>query len=311
VAHAIGIDVGGTKVLAVLVDAADPTTVLAERRVPTPFGADALVDAIALLVDALDPGGAGPVGLGIPGLVDDGDVFRYGPNLPAVVDLDARRTVGERLRRLVRASNDATCATYAEFTGGAGAGVRDGVLLTLGTGIGGGIVVDGRVRHGAHGFAGEPGHMVVDPSGPRCPCGRRGCWERYASGSGLGMLGREAAVAGRLAAATALAGGDPEGVRGEHVVAAARTGDDEAGAVLDEYAWWVALGLANLVDLLDPSLVVLGGGVIEAADVLLDRIRAALPGQVLAAEHRPPVPVEPARFGEHAGALGAAILALG
>jgi len=307
---AIGVDVGGTKVLAVLVDAGDPTTVLAERRVPTPHGADALVDAVTALVEELDPAGRGPVGLGIPGLVDAADVFRYGPNLPGVVDLDARAALGARLGRPVRASNDATCATYAEFTGGAGAGVRDGILLTLGTGIGGGLVVDGEVRHGANGFAGEPGHMVVDPGGPRCPCGRRGCWERYASGSGLGMLGREAAVAGRLAAAVELAAGDPESVRGEHVVAAARAGDGAAGEVLDEYAWWVGLGLANLVDLLDPSLVVLGGGVIESADVLLDRIRSAMAPQVLAAGHRPAVPVEAARFGEHAGAIGAAVLAL-
>jgi len=308
--RSVGIDIGGTKMLGVVVDAADPTVVLDEHRLPTPAGTAALVDAIAVLVGRLDPGGSGPLGLGIPGLVDAADVFREGPNLPGVVDLDVRATVGPRLGRPVRAANDATCATYAEFTGGAAAGVREGVLLTLGTGIGGGIVTGGVVQHGAHGFAGEPGHMLVDPRGPRCPCGRRGCWERYASGSGLGMLGREAAVAGQLAAVAALAGGDPEAVRGEHVVAAARAGDDEAGAVLDEYAWWVAAGIANLVDLLDPAVVVLGGGVIESADVLLDRIRAAVPPQVLAAAHRPAVPVEAARFGEHAGAIGAAVLAL-
>lgn len=308
--RAIGVDIGGTKVLGVVVDAAEPTVVLGEHRVPTPRGSEALVDAIVDLVDRLDAGGAGPVGLGIPGLVDTADVFRTGPNLPGVVDLDVRATVGPRLGRRVRAANDATCATYAEFTGGAAAGVREGILLTLGTGIGGGIVTGGVVQHGAHGFAGEPGHMLVDPRGPRCPCGRRGCWERYASGSGLGMLGREAAVAGRLTAGVALAGGDPEAVRGEHVVAATRAGDADAGAVLDEYAWWVAAGIANLVDLLDPAVVVLGGGVVEAADVLLDRVRAAVPGQVLGADRRPAVPIEAARFGEHAGAIGAAVLAV-
>jgi len=309
VALAIGVDVGGTKVLAVLVDAGDPTTVLAERRVPTPHGADALVDAVAALVEELDPAGRGPVGLGIPGLVDAADVFRYGPNLPGVVDLDARAALGARLGRPVRASNDATCATYAEFTGGAGAGVAEGILLTLGTGIGGGLVVGGRVRHGASGFAGEPGHMLIDPAGPRCPCGRRGCWERFASGSGLGRLGRDAALAGRLAAAVELAG-DPEAVRGEHVVAAARAGDPGAADVLDEFAWWVAAGIANLVDLLDPSIVVLGGGVVEADDVLLPRVQDALPAQVLGAGHRPTVPVVKARFGERAGAIGAAVLGL-
>ncbi len=218
--------------------------------------------------------------------------------------------MGVRLGRPVVAANAATCATYAEFRGGAGAGHADGVLLTLGTGIGGGIVLDGRVRHGANGFAGEPGHMLIDPAGPPCPCGRRGCWERYASGSGLGRLGRDAALAGRLAATVALAGGDPEAVRGEHVVASVRAGDADASAVLDEFVWWVAAGIANLIDLLDPDVVVLGGGVIEAEDVLLPRIEAATPDQVLARRHRPPVEIVAARFGERSGAIGAAVLGL-
>ena len=308
--RAVGIDIGGTKMLGVVVDSADPTAVLAEARRPTPVGAAALVDGIAELVDALDPGGAGPVGLGIPGLIDDEDVFRFGANLPGVIDLAVGEVVGARLGRHVVADNDATCATYAEFRGGAGVGWADGVLLTLGTGIGGGLVVDGRVRHGANGFAGEPGHMLIDPSGPPCPCGRRGCWERYASGSGLGRLGRDAALAGRLAAVVELAGGDPEAVRGEHVVAAVRSGDHDASLVLDEFVWWVAAGIANLVDLLDPGVVVLGGGVIEAEDVLLPRIEGAVPDQVLARGHRPVVPIVAAHFGERAGAIGAAVLAL-
>ncbi len=306
----VGVDVGGTKVLGVVVDRRDPTTVLDEVRRPTPRGTDAVLDALAEVVDRLDPDGSGPVGVGIPGLVDDTSRFAYGPNLPEVVDVPVADALGGRLGRSVVADNDATCATYAEFRGGAGAGHADGLLLTLGTGIGGGLVVDGEVRRGAHGFAGEPGHMLVDPSGPACPCGRRGCWERYGSGSGLGRLARDAAVAGAVAAVVARAGGDPEDVRGEHVVAAARAGDAGAGAVLDEFAWWVAAGVANLIDLLDPSVVVLGGGVIEAADVLLPRVRAAVPDQVLARDHRPAVDLVAAAFGERAGAIGAAVAAL-
>lgn len=309
--RAVGIDIGGTKMLGVVVDPADPTTVLDERKVPTPLGPTALVDGIAELVDALDAGGTGPVGLGIPGLIDSDDVFRFGANLPGVVDLAVGEVVGARTGRPVAADNDATCATYAEFHSGAGAGQADGILLTLGTGIGGGLVVGGRVRHGANGFAGEPGHMLIDPVGPPCPCGRRGCWERYASGSGLGRLGRDAALAGRLPAAVDLAGGDPEAVRGEHVVAAVRAGDDAASVVLDEFVWWVAAGIANLIDLLDPAIVVLGGGVIEAEDVLLPRIEGSTPDHVLARGHRPAVPIVAARFGERAGAIGAAVLALG
>ena len=142
----LGVDIGGTKMLGVRGAAADPTTVLAEARLPTPAGATALVDGIAALVDALDPGGTGPVGLGIPGLIDADDVFRFGANLPGVIDLAVGEVVGQRLGRAVAADNDATCATYAEVRGGAGAGASNGILLTLGTGIGGGIVVDGQVR---------------------------------------------------------------------------------------------------------------------------------------------------------------------
>lgn len=308
---AVGVDVGGTKLLGVVVDTDDPAVVLDEARVPTPVGAEAVVDAIVTVVGALDDGSAAPVGVGVPGLVDHEDRFRYGPNLPGVVDVPIGALLQERLGRPVLADNDATCATVAEFRFGAGLGHRDGILLTIGTGIGGGLVVDGTVRHGAHGFAGEPGHMMIDPTGPRCPCGRRGCWERFASGSGLGRLARDAAVAGRLAAAVELAGGDHEAVRGEHVVAAARAGDPGAGDVLDDFAWWLAAGIANLIDVLDPSIVVLGGGVMDAADVLLDRVRSAVPDQVMAASHRPVVPIEAARAGARAGAIGAALLAAG
>lgn len=305
----VGIDIGGTKMLGVAVDADEPTRVVHEQRVATPVGTTALLDGVVALVQSLDPDGAGAVGIGIPGLVEDESVLRVGPNLPEVVDVDVASGVGQRLGRDVVVDNDATCAAHAEFRGGAGTGHDQGMLLTLGTGIGGGLVVDGRVARGAHGFAGEVGHMVIDPAGPRCPCGRRGCWERVASGSGLGRLGRDAAVAGTLTAVVEEAGGDPEAVRGEHVVAAARAGDPGAGRVLDEFAWWVGAGVANLINVLDPSVVVLGGGVIEAEDVLLPRVRASVPGQVMAAGHRPAVAIVAARFGERAGALGAAVKA--
>src|SRR5205807_3790376 len=147
-------------------------------------------------------------------------------------------------------------------------------LVTLGTGIGGGIVADGRLYRGANGFAGEIGHMVVDPHGPLCPCGQRGCWERFASGSGLGRLGREAAMAGAAPRLVELAGGDAEAVRGEHVTEAAREGDGEARAVMERFAWWGALGLVNLVNAFDPALFVIGGGLVAAGDLLFDPLRS-------------------------------------
>jgi glucokinase len=170
-------------------------------------------------------------------------------------------------------------------------------------------VAGGVLQRGVNGFAGEAGHMVVDPNGPPCPCGRRGCWERYASGSGLGRLGRDAAQAGRADAVVVRAGGDPEAVRGEHVAAAARAGDHEALAIINEFSRWFALGLANLVNLLDPEVAVIGGGLAEAADLFIEPIRNAYAEAVYAADHRPTLRIEVAHLGEDAGGLGAALLA--
>ncbi len=152
--------------------------------------------------------------------------------------------------------------------------------------------------------------MIVDPNGPPCPCGKRGCWERFASGTGLSRLARDAASGGRLDAAVALAGGDAEAVRGEHVTASARAGDAESQAVLDSLAHWIALGLANLVNILDPEVIVIGGGLVEAADLVLPEARTRFAQLVMAGEQRPIVPIVPAELGERAGAIGAALLAV-
>jgi glucokinase len=251
------------------------------------------------------------VGVGIPGLVDRHGTVHVGPNLPGVHELAVAEQLHDRLGVAVEVDNDATCAAWAEDRVGVAAGASDLVLVTLGTGIGGGIVAGGVLQRGANGFAGEPGHMVVDPNGPACPCGRRGCWERYASGSGLSRMAREAAEAGRANRVVELAGGDPDDVRGEHVTRAASDGDEGALAVMDDLGWWTALGIANLVDLLDPQIVVVGGGLVEAGDLLLEPTRRWYRDLVLGFDHRPPVRIEPAALGERAGAIGAALLALG
>ena len=196
----------------------------------------------------------------------------------------------------------------AEHRLGAARGYRHVVMVTLGTGIGGGIVIDGRVQVGSAGFAGEIGHMVVDPAGPPCPCGRRGCWERFASGAGLGVLAREAALAGRLGEVVRLAGGDPESVRGEDVSAAAAAGDPAARRVIEEVGWWVGFGLANLAAVLDPECFVLGGGVVQAGDLPASTPPAPPSGsswrEETGARRRS---IVPAAFGERAGAVGAAL----
>ncbi|MHB8680910.1 MAG: ROK family protein [Acidimicrobiales bacterium] len=322
----LGIDVGGTKMLGLALDAAGRT--LFEVRAPSPqlprgagptemqAASEALVEAMAVLAtqlgDELERAGLGPaaaIGVGVPGLVDATGTLHYAPNLPAGTGLAVAEVLQHRLARRVVVDNDATCAAVAESTLGAAAGTGEALVVTLGTGIGGGLVSHGQVWRGANGFAGEIGHMVVDPGGPVCSCGKRGCWERFASGSGLARLAREAAQAGRLHAVVDLAGGDPEAVRGEHVTAAALGGDTEAHAVLEELGWWLALGLSNLALALDPEVVVLGGGLVEVIAIVLGTVRHAFNSMLVGQQHRPEVRIVPAALGEHAGAIGAALVA--
>jgi glucokinase len=317
VAH--GVDIGGTKVLGVALDASDD--VVAEARAPTPGGSESgsaaphVADAVAEVVERLDEAvfgrvHHGPVGVGVPGMVDLRGRLVFAPNLPQAQGVDWPSLLENRMRgRSVAVQNDANMAVLAEHRLGAARGFRHVVMITLGTGIGGGIVVDGRIQVGTSGFAGEIGHMVVDPSGPPCPCGRRGCWERYASGAGLGVRAREAALAGRLHEVVQHSGGDAEGVRGEDVSAAAAAGDPEARQVIEEVGWWVGFGLANLAGVLDPECFVLGGGLVGAGELLVDSARRAYGELVEGGARRPAPVVVAAAFGERAGAVGAALSA--
>lgn len=303
---AAGVDLGGTKCLGLLVDSTG--TVTAEHRLPTPAGAAAILDVLAEVIAAL--GAPSRVGLGLPGLVTTEGVLRFAPNLPGAVEVPVVAELRSRFpASVIVADNDATCAAWAEAQVGAARGSSHAILVTLGTGIGGGLLSGGRLLRGAQGFAGEIGHMVIDPHGPPCVCGRQGCWEALASGRGLGRLGREAAQAGRAPNLLALAGGDPEAVRGEHVTQAAIEGDPGARSVMEGFAGGLALGLVNLALVFDPDLFVIGGGLVEAGEVLLGPVRAAFVNGLAGASHRRTVPIVPAQLGERAGAIGAALLA--
>jgi glucokinase len=317
-----GIDIGGTKVLGVALNRSDE--IVANAREATPKGTrnsvgSHVAEAVARVVAGLDeqlgvtvtvatPVTAPAVGVGAPGMVDRRGRLCFAPNLPQAQGVDWNELIGDQLPgRTVLIENDANLAVLAEHRIGAAVGHDHVVMVTLGTGIGGGLVVDGRVQVGAAGFAGEIGHMVVDPAGPPCPCGRRGCWERFASGAGLGVLAREAALAGRLGEVVRLAGGDAETVRGEDVSAAAAAGDPGAQQVIREVGRWIGFGLANLAALLDPACFVLGGGVVEAGDLLIVSARAAYAELVEGGDRRPAAVIVPAAFGERAGAVGGAL----
>ena len=323
-ATSIGIDVGGTKMLGVALSAAGD--VVAEARMASPHplsaapgdpqAADALVDGLVAMVEILSADvrraglpAATALGVGVPGLVDDAGRLRYAPNLPAGDGMDVVARLGDHVDLRVVADNDATCATVAEWVVGAASGASDAVLVTLGTGIGGGLVCAGKVMRGRNGFAGEIGHIVVDPSGPQCACGRRGCWERFASGSGLARMAREAAHAGRLASVVHAVGGDPEAVRGEDIAAAVAGGDAEAQAVLEELGFWVALGLSNLALVLDPEVFVIGGGLADLVAGILPSVRSTVAEMLWPQSGRPEIRIVPAALGERAGAIGAALVA--
>ncbi len=184
------------------------------------------------------------------------------------------------------------------------------LLLTVGTGIGGGIVADGRLFRGAHGFAAEIGHIIVEPGGPVCGCGNRGCWEQVAAGRAIDRRGREAAREHPRSLLATLAGGEPEKVTGAVVTEAAKRGDDVARSILTEVGRRLGEGIAGLVNVLDPEVVVVGGGAIDAGDLLLEPARAAFVDAIEAPEHRPVVPILAAELGNDAGAVGAAALAL-
>jgi len=244
----------------------------------------------------------------VPGLVTRDGLLRAAPHITEVADLPLRALLEERLGRAVSVDNDATCALVAEATVGVAQDARDAILVTVGTGIGGAVLAGGMIQRGANGFTGEIGHMVIDPDGPPCPCGRRGCWERFASGSALTRLGQEAAAAGRLASVLDRRGGRVRDVRGEDVTAAARGGEAGALAILDEFGHWMAIGLVNLTNAFDPELFVLGGGLVELQDLVVDPIRAWFGELLYAPSYRPHPRLEVARLGERAGAIGAALL---
>jgi len=307
--QAIGIDVGGTKTAAARVRS--DGTVLAREILPTP--ADdmaATLDAMVKTARAVLTPDVGAVGVAAAGLVERGSgVLRFAPNL-VWRDAPLVEHVRDALGLPVIADNDNTAAAWGEYVFGAGRGHRDLLLVGVGTGIGGGIVADGKLLRGAHGFAAEIGHMLMDPAGPLCGCGNRGCFEQLASGQAVTRAGRRAVRDGVRTSLVERSRGDPDLVDGPMVTSAARDGDAVAMAILAEVGRWLGLGIGSLVNVLDPEIVIVGGGVAEAGELILEPARASFRQQVEAVDRRPAVPLVPAALGDHTGVVGAAALVL-
>ena len=307
---AIGIDVGGTKVLGAAIDGAG--AVLEEHRVPSSNDWPELRTAIVQVVEELRTrvGNVVAVGVGAAGMVDRDGMIHYAPNVAGFRKVPVQAELEAAIGLPTVVDNDANTAAYAEHRLGAARGMRDAMVITLGTGIGGGVIVHDRVLRGAHGFAAEIGHFQIDPNGPMCACGEPGHWEAAASGTALGRMAREAAARGDAPAVLAAAGGDVDAVRGTHVSAAARAGEPDALALVDAYAFNVAIGLVALANIFDPGIIAISGGLVNDGDLFLDPIRRHFLGHIEGSEYRETPEIVPSQLGERAGVIGAAILAL-
>ncbi|GAA4721505.1 ROK family protein [Nocardioides conyzicola] len=292
----IGVDIGGTKVLAAAVSSAGrvlrtATRTTPGRRVEARLVEDALTEAVQEIAGVRR---VGAIGIAAAGFVDaQGERVRFAPHLPWQ-DEGVRARLAERWSAPVVLDNDANCAARAELTYGAVGDAESAVVVTLGTGIGGALILDGEVLRGYNGMAGEFGHNQVVPGGRPCECGGTGCWEQYCSGNALTRFVRDQGV---------------EDLAGPAITAAAAAGDPVALAAFAEVGEWLGVGVANLVASFDPQIVVIGGGLSAAGDLLLEPARHALRESLVGAAHRTVPPVVRAALGPEAGAVGAADLA--
>lgn len=314
---AIGVDIGGTKIAAGAVDRHG--RIEARSRADTPHRStapsvveDTLVEVVTAVANQVGRERIVGVGVGAAGFVAaERGAVAFAPHL-SWREEPLRDALARRLETPVVVDNDANAAAWAEYTFGAARGESRVLVVNLGTGIGGAIVVDGRLERGRYGFAGEFGHMLVVPDGVWCECGNRGCWEQYASGRALVRQARAllAAASPHAADLASQAAADPDGLTGALITAAARGGDRAAVELLADAGRWLGIGLANLAAAFDPGRFVVGGGVSLAGSLLLDPARAAFRRQLPGRGFRPEADIVAAQLGNDAGLIGAAALAL-
>jgi glucokinase len=308
----IGVDIGGTKVLAGVVHENGEVVARARRDTPATSPADTLDRIVEVVEELVAKHEVTAVGIGAAGWIDASrSTVLYAPNL-AWRNEPLRDEVAKRTKLRVVVENDANVAAWAEFRFGAAKDADDSmVMFTIGTGIGGGIVLGGEVVRGAHGIAAELGHVLAVPDGHPCGCGSRGCLEQYASGKALTRFAQEAIERDSVAGARLLqeAGGDVTKVTGVMVTEAAQDGDLLALGAFENAGTWLGRGLSDLAQILDPQVIVVGGGVIEAGDLLLAPARRAYVERLAQRANLPVAPIVAAAMGNTAGVVGAADLA--
>jgi glucokinase len=312
----LGIDIGGTKILTAVVNSRGEILSSDESVTPVTKSREAVIQSIlesahrALKQTYIASSDVCGIGVGVAGISNpEAGILFTSPNLPALRDVPLREIIQSKLGRKAFLINDANAAAVGEFYFGAAQGVRNFIYITLSTGIGGGIVIDGKIYSGAIGTAGEVGHMTIDDEGPICHCGNRGCWETLASGTALAREAKHRIKEGVKTSILEYAEGDIERVTARVIHSAAKQGDSLARELIARTGYYLGVGLANLINIFNPELIVVGGGLSNIGDMLLD------PAFKTAEERAYKEPFLAARFasaelGRNSGVLGAAAFAL-
>ena len=312
----LGIDLGGTKILTAVTNSQGKMLSRDHSITPANEGQEAVVESILESTDrALDQAGITAtnidvIGVGAPGLSNpETGILFTSPHLPGWHDVPLRDIIEKGLGKKAFLINDANAAALGELHFGAGRGARNFIYITVSTGIGGGIIIDGKIYTGSTGTAGELGHMVIDDDGPSCNCGNKGCWETLASGTALAKEARHRIKRGARTSILELAGGDLEKINAEAIHQAAQAGDNLAGELIARSAYYLGVGLANLVNIFNPEIIVIGGGLSNIGDMLLQPAFEEA-GRRAFKQSFQAVSFARAELGRNSGVLGAAIFAL-
>nr|WP_244364658.1 ROK family protein [Paenibacillus cellulositrophicus] len=307
----VGVDLGGTKIATGLLDASGRMLARSQKATAGLKSSEEVIQAIVdTITEVSGEHEIAGVGLASPGAVDTGrGIIRNGVNLPGWNGISLQAELEKRLQVPAKLINDANAAAWGEYVYGAGRGAQSMVYVTLSTGIGSGLVLDGKLYLGTSSFAGELGHTVVDPNGALCGCGQRGCWETYASGTAIARQASEAAAAAAegMTQMTVLAEAEGVPLSAKHVFQAAAMNDKLAQETLEQVIHYTGLGLMNIIHSFNPDCIVIGGGVSRAGAAFFEPLRGKT-GELVMEPYRGTYAIKPAELKDDVGIIGAAAL---
>lgn len=309
----IGVDIGGTNIKIAVIDKqgnliySDSTPTEAHKGYGHTI--NNIIKSIRNILSKnnLDVSQIGGIGIGCPGMVDpEKGTVKFLPNIPGWIDIELAEIIKSELGLNAGVDNDVRCAALGEYNYGAGKEYNSMVCLTVGTGIGSGIIIDGKLLRGANFSAGEIGHMILkDYGGPMCGCGGTGCFETLASGPPIVKMAEEFIMGGKSAKFRELAGDEP--ITPEIIARAASFGDEVAKTIYKTAGYWIGIAITNVVNFLNPEIVIIGGGVMNAGDLLLDPIKKTVEERALKTA-REKLIITQAKLGNNAGVIGASLL---